>query len=132
MSSADALGFPWDLHVRPGAERTERMSLADLAGDPLLALPALPPGGYLPPKPYPEPLQPFTLREAHVFGRSDAVHLGDRGEQRRQLAPLASKDQLADSARQRETLPIQEFGAQRDEAKPPSSTRRVHINMTWI
>jgi hypothetical protein len=71
---ADALGFPWDLQVRPGAERTERMSLADLAGDPLLGLPALPPGGYLPPKPYPEPLQRFTVREAPVFfGRGWAI-----------------------------------------------------------
>lgn len=71
---SDTFGFPWDLQVRPGAERTERMSLADLAGDPLLGLPALPPGGYLPPKPYPEPLQPFTLREAHVFfGRGWAI-----------------------------------------------------------
>ena len=48
---ADERGFPWDFQVRPGAERTERTSLADLAGDPLLGLPALPPGGHLPPKP---------------------------------------------------------------------------------
>ena len=34
----------------------------------------MPPGGYLPPKPYPEPLQRFTAREAAVFfGRSRAI-----------------------------------------------------------
>jgi len=71
---ADDRGFPWDFQVRPGAERTERTSLADLAGDPLLGLPALPSGGYLPPKPYPEPLQRFTAREASVFfGRGRAI-----------------------------------------------------------
>ena len=71
---ADERGFPWDFQVRPGAERTGRTSLADLAGDPLLGLPALPPGGYLPPKPYPEPLQRFTAREAYVFfGRGQAI-----------------------------------------------------------
>ena len=71
---ADDRGFPWDFQVRPGAERTGRTSLADLAGDPLLGLPALPPGGYLPPKPYPEPLQRFTAREAYVFfGRGQAI-----------------------------------------------------------
>src|SRR5271166_3079341 len=71
---ADDRGFPWDFQVRPGAERTGRTSLADLAGDPLLGLPGLPPGGYLPPKPYPEPLQRFTAREAAVFfGRSRAI-----------------------------------------------------------
>jgi hypothetical protein len=71
---ADDRGFPWDFQVRPGAERTERASLADLAGDPLFGLPALPPGGYLPPKPYPDPLQRFTAREAYVFfGRGQAI-----------------------------------------------------------
>ena len=73
---ADDLGFPWDLQVRPGAEQTQRMGLADLAGNPLLGLPTLPPGGYLPPKPYPDPLQPFTLREAYVFlGRSWEIRM---------------------------------------------------------
>jgi len=71
---ADQRGFPWDFQVRPGAERTERTSLADLAGDPLFGLPTLPAGGYLPPKPYPEPLQRFTAREAYVFfGRGRAI-----------------------------------------------------------
>ena len=69
-------GFPWDFQVRSGAERTERTSLADLAGDPLFGLPALPSAGYLPPKPYPEPLQRFTARDAAVFfGRGSAIRV---------------------------------------------------------
>jgi len=70
---ADDRGFPWDLRTRPGAERAERLSLPELAGDPLFGLPELKKGQWLPPSPY-RHLQRFTRNEAAVFfGRGHAI-----------------------------------------------------------
>ena len=70
---ADDRGFPWDLRTRPGAERAERLSLPELAGDPLFGLPELKKGQWLPPSPY-RHLQRFTRNEAAVFfGRGNAI-----------------------------------------------------------
>ncbi|MBV8311609.1 MAG: CHAT domain-containing protein, partial [Planctomycetaceae bacterium] len=70
---ADDRGFPWELRTRPGAERAERLSLPELAGDPLFGLPELKEGQWLPPSPY-RHLQRFTRNEAAVFfGRGHAI-----------------------------------------------------------
>ena len=70
---ADDRGFPWELRTRPGAERAERLSLPELAGDPLFGLPELKKGQWLPPSPY-RHLQRFTRNEAAVFfGRGNAI-----------------------------------------------------------
>jgi len=70
---ADDRGFPWDLRTRPGAESAERLSLPELAGDPLFGLPELKQGQWLPPSPY-RHLHRFTRKEAAVFfGRGHAT-----------------------------------------------------------
>ena len=64
--------LPLGLSVRDGAEASSDQP-AELAGDPLLGLPALPTGRVAAAEPY-RHLQPFTREEAAVFfGRGQAI-----------------------------------------------------------
>ena len=68
---ADALGFPWDLLDRPGAEKVRRWNLFD--DDPLFGLPSLPPGGLPTEGPF-RYLDWFTAEHAEVFfGRGHQI-----------------------------------------------------------
>jgi WD40 repeat protein len=58
--------LPWDLYVRPGAERAAHWNLPDAANEPLFGLPNLPPVQELPPQPF-RHLDWFTEKEAHIF-----------------------------------------------------------------
>jgi hypothetical protein len=57
--------WPWRLYIREGAERVLTWSLPQAAGDPLFALPQIPPGD-LPERPY-RHLQPFGRAHAELF-----------------------------------------------------------------
>ena len=63
---ADDRGFPWDFQVRLDAERTGDTTLIEMAGDPLLGLPALPKAIRWPDEPFRE-LKWFTRNEARIF-----------------------------------------------------------------
>ena len=75
-SSLDDSHWPWQLFVAPGArDLAENWSLPSAAGDPLYALPAVPPGD-LPPAPF---------KHLHWFRRSDAEVFFGRGYDIRRL-----------------------------------------------
>jgi WD40 repeat protein len=77
--------FPWRMHVRPGAETTERWNLPDAADNPLLGLPELPEYD-LPDRPY---------RQLNFYTESDAEVFFGRGYQIRELYHLVTDTSAA-------------------------------------
>lgn len=81
--SLSADGWPWELHVRPGAEITSGWNLPESVGDPLFSLPRLV-QGILPEKPF---------RHLHWFTRGDAEIFFGRGYQIRELYDRVTGDE---------------------------------------
>ena len=65
--------FPWELHIREGAEQVKTWNLSEAAGDPLFGLPPVPSDYFLPEMPFLY-LHRFEKKHAKIFfGRGAAI-----------------------------------------------------------